>query len=46
MIQVTKTFLPDIKEYISYLEGIWQRGQLTSNGSKFKIDLFNFTPNA
>jgi dTDP-4-amino-4,6-dideoxygalactose transaminase len=32
MIQVTKTFLPDIKEYISYLEGIWQRGQLTSNG--------------
>jgi len=32
MINVTKSYLPDLKEYVSYLEGIWQRGQLTSNG--------------
>jgi len=32
MINVTKSYLPDIKDYIFYLEGIWERGQLTSNG--------------
>lgn len=32
MINVTKTFLPDLKEYISYLEKIWERGWVTNNG--------------
>lgn len=32
MIPVTKTSLPPLDEYISYLEGIWQSGQLTNNG--------------
>jgi len=32
MINVTKSYLPDLKKYVSYLEGIWQSGQLTSNG--------------
>ncbi len=36
MINVTKTFLPDIKEYTQYLEGIWERGQLTNNGPLVK----------
>lgn len=32
MIPVTKTTLPPIKEYIQYLDGIWQTSQLTNNG--------------
>ena len=32
MIHVTKSFLPDIKEYISLLEQIWANGQLTNDG--------------
>ncbi|MBP6386919.1 MAG: DegT/DnrJ/EryC1/StrS family aminotransferase [Pseudarcicella sp.] len=36
MINVTKTFLPDIQEYKAYLEGIWERGQLTNNGPLVK----------
>jgi dTDP-4-amino-4,6-dideoxygalactose transaminase len=32
MTPVTKTFLTDIDEYISYLSQIWQVGQLTNNG--------------
>lgn len=32
MINVTKSFLPDLKEYVKYLEGIWERGQLTNHG--------------
>lgn len=32
MIYVTKSFLPDIKEYISLLEEIWANGQLTNDG--------------
>ncbi len=31
-INVTKTYLPSIDEYSKYLEGIWDRGQLTNNG--------------
>ena len=32
MLHVTKSFLPDIKEYISLLEQIWTNGQLTNDG--------------
>ncbi len=32
MINVTKTFLPPLDEYISQLEKIWESGQLTNNG--------------
>lgn len=32
MIPVTKSFLPPIEKYQSYLEGIWQRAHLTNNG--------------
>lgn len=32
MITVTKTYLPVIDEYVSYLEKIWQTGQITNNG--------------
>ncbi|GAA4459337.1 DegT/DnrJ/EryC1/StrS family aminotransferase [Nemorincola caseinilytica] len=32
MINITKPFLPDLQEYISYLEGIWDREWLTNNG--------------
>jgi dTDP-4-amino-4,6-dideoxygalactose transaminase len=32
VIPVTKPFLPSLDEYISYLERIWQTGQLTNNG--------------
>lgn len=31
-INVTKTFLPPIEEYIQYLESIWARGQVTNHG--------------
>ncbi|MBK7357394.1 DegT/DnrJ/EryC1/StrS family aminotransferase [Propionivibrio sp.] len=32
MINVTKTFLPPLEEYVSYLERIWASGQITNNG--------------
>ena len=32
MLHVTKSFLPDIKDYISLLEEIWKKGQLTNEG--------------
>jgi dTDP-4-amino-4,6-dideoxygalactose transaminase len=32
MINITQSFLPPLKEYISYLEGIWERRQLTNHG--------------
>ncbi len=32
MIQVTKTYLPPLEEYIGYLEGIWERSYLTNDG--------------
>ncbi|MEX1189975.1 MAG: DegT/DnrJ/EryC1/StrS family aminotransferase [Bacteroidia bacterium] len=32
MINVTKSFLPDLEEYVKYLEGIWERGHLTNHG--------------
>jgi dTDP-4-amino-4,6-dideoxygalactose transaminase len=35
-INVTKTYLPPLEEYVRYLEGIWARGQLTNNGPLVK----------
>jgi len=32
MINVTKSFLPPLEEYYSYLQGIWDCNQLTNNG--------------
>lgn len=32
MINVTQAFLPPLEEYTHYLEGIWNRGQLTNAG--------------
>lgn len=32
MITVTKPFLPPKEEYLSYLDGIWERNWLTNNG--------------
>ncbi len=32
MINVTKSVLPPLEEYMVYLKGIWDRGQLTNNG--------------
>lgn len=32
MIKVTKTYLPDLQEYIQYLEGIWDRSWITNHG--------------
>jgi dTDP-4-amino-4,6-dideoxygalactose transaminase len=32
MINVTKTFLPPLDEYITYLERIWASGWITNNG--------------
>jgi dTDP-4-amino-4,6-dideoxygalactose transaminase len=32
LIHVTKTYLPDLAEYTEYLQGIWDRRQLTNNG--------------
>lgn len=32
MINVTHSFLPPLAEYVSYLEGIWDRNRLTNNG--------------
>ncbi len=36
MINVTKTYLPPLEEYVRYLEGIWERGQVTNNGPLVK----------
>jgi dTDP-4-amino-4,6-dideoxygalactose transaminase len=33
MINVTKTFLPDLQDYVKHLEKIWERGWITNNGS-------------
>ncbi|WP_128545208.1 DegT/DnrJ/EryC1/StrS family aminotransferase [Larkinella soli] len=32
MINVTKSYLPQLDEYVHYLEGIWERVHLTNNG--------------
>src|ERR1039457_4587971 len=32
MITVTKTYMPRIEDYTSYLEKIWQTGYITNNG--------------
>ena len=32
MINVTKTFLPPIEDYVKYLEKIWDTNQITNNG--------------
>ncbi|WP_426060620.1 DegT/DnrJ/EryC1/StrS family aminotransferase [Hymenobacter sp. B1770] len=32
MINVTKTYLPPLAEYVAYLEGIWERTLVTNNG--------------
>lgn len=32
MINVTKSYLPDLEEYNKYLEGIWERNHLTNHG--------------
>lgn len=32
MITVTKTYLPPLDQYLGYLEGLWQSGQITNNG--------------
>lgn len=32
MINVTKTILPPLEEYIVYLQGIWERGHVTNHG--------------
>lgn len=36
VINVTKTYLPPLDEYVGYLRGIWERGQLTNNGPLVK----------
>jgi hypothetical protein len=32
MINVTKTYLPPLEDYINYLQDIWKQGQVTNNG--------------
>ncbi|MFD3393756.1 DegT/DnrJ/EryC1/StrS family aminotransferase [Aquirufa sp. OSTEICH-129V] len=32
MLHVTKSFLPDLKEYVAYLEKIWSSNHLTNDG--------------
>ena len=32
MIHVTKSFLPDMEEYVKYLQGIWERGHINNRG--------------
>jgi dTDP-4-amino-4,6-dideoxygalactose transaminase len=36
VINVTKSFLPPLNEYIAYLKHIWDSGQLTNNGPLLK----------
>lgn len=38
MINVTKTFLPNKKRYISYIDQLWESGWITNNG-KFVTEL-------
>ena len=38
MIPVTKTFLPPLEEYQSYLQEIWESNQV-ANGGKLLFDL-------
>lgn len=45
MIPVTKPFLPPQKEYIDYLNGIWERDWLTNNGplvNKLELSLKDY----
>lgn len=32
MINVTKSYLPSLEDYVKYLEAIWERGHLTNHG--------------
>ncbi|KAA9332357.1 DegT/DnrJ/EryC1/StrS family aminotransferase [Hymenobacter busanensis] len=32
MINVTKTFLPPLDDYVAYLQGVWERGIVTNDG--------------
>lgn len=46
MLNVTKTFLPPISEYTSYLEKIWANGQVTNEGQfvkELEAELSKFT---
>lgn len=46
MLNVTKTFLPPLPEYITYLEKIWSNGQVTNEGQfvkELEIELSKFT---
>lgn len=36
VINVTKTYLPPLEEYVQYLQGIWERNQITNNGPLVK----------
>ncbi|MFN8356499.1 MAG: DegT/DnrJ/EryC1/StrS family aminotransferase [Spirosomataceae bacterium] len=36
MINVTKTYLPPLEEYVEYLKGIWERSHVTNNGPLVK----------
>lgn len=36
MINVTKTYLPPLEEYVEYLQGIWERNLVTNNGPLVK----------
>lgn len=36
MINVTKTYLPPLEEYTTYLQRIWESGQITNNGPLLK----------
>jgi dTDP-4-amino-4,6-dideoxygalactose transaminase len=36
MINVTKTYLPPLEEYVEYLQGIWERNWVTNNGPLVK----------
>lgn len=45
MIPVTRTYIPSLKEYKTYLDQIWQSGQLTNNGplcKKLAEDISNY----
>jgi len=45
LINVSKPFIPDLQEYIQYLEGIWDKGWLTNNGplvNELELQLKNF----
>ena len=36
MLHVTQSFLPPLEDYLAYLEGIWERRQVTNNGPLLK----------